>query len=264
VSLGTPSGAATSKQPVLIRQVGLLALVTAAAVAGFAWYGLRHEFNDLTIYIDAMRWWDGGHPLYEFAKPDATQGQLGYTYPPFTAMLMRPMAWLSYGASLAIVMLASAALLSWCVWLLTRPLAGRLGWPAWLTFGLTLVLASGLEPIRETFMLGQVNAVLWALILLDLLVLAPRHSRLVGVGIGLATAIKLTPAIFVVYLLVTRRWRAAGVAVGTAAAASLLAAALAPRDSWTYWTQTLLRGEGVAGGDDDVNSEADQFGCKLR
>ncbi|GAB3801764.1 hypothetical protein GCM10027605_19880 [Micromonospora zhanjiangensis] len=58
-------------------------------------------------------------------------------------------------------------------------------------------------------------------------------------GIGLATAIKLTPGIFIVYLLVTRRWRAAAVASGTAAAATLLAAAAAPDASREFWTEAL-------------------------
>ena len=45
-------------------------------------------------------------------------------------------------------------------------------------------------------------------------------------GIGLATAIKLTPAIFVVYLLATRRFRrAAAGAIVTAVVAGLVAAA---------------------------------------
>ena len=36
-----------------------------------------------------------------------------------------------------------------------------------------------------------------------------------GVGIGLATAVKLTPALFIAYLLITRQWRVAATAVGT-------------------------------------------------
>ena len=57
------------------------------------------------------------------------------------------------------------------------------------------------------------------LILADLLFAVPRNSRWAGVGIGLATALKLFPGIFIVYLLVTRRWRAAAVSAATAAGA---------------------------------------------
>ena len=44
---------------------------------------------------------------------------------------------------------------------------------------------------------------------LDLLVLQPKNSKFTGIGIGLATAIKLTPAVYLIYLVVTKRWRAA-------------------------------------------------------
>ena len=49
--------------------------------AAHAWYRLRNHFFDLMIYRDAMRWWADGHPLYDYAQPDATQGQLEFTYP---------------------------------------------------------------------------------------------------------------------------------------------------------------------------------------
>jgi alpha-1,2-mannosyltransferase len=39
--------------------------------------------------------------------------------------------------------------------------------------------------------------------------------------------------------LTTRRWRAAAVSSATAAGATLLAAAIAPHDSWRYWTVTV-------------------------
>jgi alpha-1,2-mannosyltransferase len=59
------------------------------------------------------------------------------------------------------------------------------------------------------------------------------------VGIGLATAIKLTPGVFILYLLVTRRWRAAATAIGTATAATLIAAALFPDASREFWTAAI-------------------------
>ena len=86
---------------------------------------------------------------------------------------------------------------------------------------------------------------LWALIVFDLAVLAPRRSRYFGIGIGLATAIKLIPGIFILYLLVTRRWRAFFVSVGVAVGAALVAAALDPSATATFWTEKLLYSDGV-------------------
>jgi alpha-1,2-mannosyltransferase len=228
-----------------LRQVRILAALVVVALAAHYWYGLRNGFFDLKIYAAAMRWWNEGHPLYGFVQADDTQGRLGYTYPPFAAVLMRPLAWLPIGVSVALYVVAALAALAVCVWWLVRPVADRQGWPRWFAFGIAFVLATGLEPVRLTFDFGQINVFLWTLILFDLLVLAPRGSRFLGVGIGLAAAIKLTPAIFVVYLLVSRRWRAAAVAAGTAVAATTVAAAVAPRDWWTFWTDTLLRGDGI-------------------
>jgi alpha-1,2-mannosyltransferase len=224
--------------------VAIAAGITVVMATAHIAYGNRHHFFDLLIYRDAMRWWDAGHPLYEFFQPDQTQGRLEFTYPPLAAFLLRPLAWFTPTQTIWAYAVVSLVALAASVWWIVRPLAGRRG-PAWFVFTVAFVLATGLEPIREAYTFGQINVVLWALILLDLLVLLPRGSRWTGVGIGLATAIKLVPGIFIAYLLVTRRWRAAAVAAGTTVALTALAAVAAPHDSWTYFTERLLRGEGV-------------------
>jgi alpha-1,2-mannosyltransferase len=226
-------------------RVAVVAAVTAVAVVAHVWYGLRNRFFDLEIYREAMLWWADGNQLYDFAKPDATQGHLEFTYPPFAAYLLRPLAWLTVGQTVWIYTVVTIACLGLTVWWLVRPVADRWGQPKWFVFAVAIVLATGLEPIREAFSFGQINFVLWALILLDLLVLAPRGSRWLGIGIGLATAIKLVPGVFILYLLISRRWRAAAVAAGTAVLATLLAAALAPAETRIFWTEKLLQGEGV-------------------
>jgi alpha-1,2-mannosyltransferase len=85
---------------------------------------------------------------------------------------------------------------------------------------------------------GQVNLFLVALVLADVAALG-RGRPWAGVGIGLAAAVKLTPGVFVLYLLLTRRWRAAATATGTFLVASLIALAVDPRTSIQYWTTTL-------------------------
>ena len=81
-------------------------------------------------------------------------------------------------------------------------------------------------------------------------------------GVGLATALKLFPGIFIVYLLATRRWRAAAVASATAAAATLLAAAIAPGDSWRFWTHELWATDRV--GRTDYTGNQSLFGLLSR
>ena len=229
----------------LLWQVPLLVVLAGAAYVAHSTYRLRNHFFDLMIYRDAMRWWVSGHPLYEYIQPNATQGQLGFTYPPFAAILFRPLAYLTPTATVWVYSVIAIAAYAAAIWWLVAPVARRHGWPVWFTFGLSLVLATGLEPIRLSYDFGQVNPLLWALIVLDLAVLLPRGSRFVGVGIGLATAIKLVPGVFIVYLLLTRRWRAAIVSSGTAALAALLTALATPSDSMTFWTGTLPHGDGI-------------------
>jgi alpha-1,2-mannosyltransferase len=220
-------------------RVLVVALLVAAATVGEIWYGNRHNFYDLRIYFGAIRWWAEGHPLYDYSVPDKIQGTLGFTYPPFAAVLMYPMAWLLLGVVIWVLFLADVVAVVLTTAWLVYPVADRHGWHRWYALGIALPLLTSLEPIRENVTFGQINILLTLLVLGDLLRLVPRDSRWAGIGVGLATAIKLTPAIFIVYLLITRRWRAAVVSSATATGATLLAAAIAPRDSWRYWTRTV-------------------------
>jgi alpha-1,2-mannosyltransferase len=186
-----------------------------------------------------MRWWADGHPLYAYAQPDRVQGELYFTYPPFTALVLRPFAPLPIRYTIGVFIVGTAIALAVTTWWLVAPLADRYGLPRWFAAGLAIPLVFVIEPTRETFTLGQINMLLIVLLLADLLFAVPRGWRWAGVGVGLATALKLFPGIFIVYLLVTRRWRAAVVASATAAGATLFAAAVAPQASWQFWTSAL-------------------------
>jgi alpha-1,2-mannosyltransferase len=87
------------------------------------------------------------------------------------------------------------------------------GWKLGL-LGVAVVLA--VEPIRTTLGYGQVNTLLMALVVADLLPdrpgpdgTLPRRRIPQGTLIGLAAAIKLTPMLFVVFAFVAGRRRAA-------------------------------------------------------
>jgi alpha-1,2-mannosyltransferase len=80
---------------------------------------------------------------------------------------------------------------------------------------------------------------LLALVYVDFVLLSTGREKWAGIAIGLAAAIKLTPAIFIVYLLLTKRRRAALISIGTAGAATLLAAQVAPTESLIFWTDAL-------------------------
>jgi alpha-1,2-mannosyltransferase len=96
-----------------------------------------------------------------------------------------------------------------------------------------------LEPVAMTLFFGQINLVLLALVVGDLAL--PDRIKGKGIGIGLAAAIKLTPLIFIPYLLLTRRIRAAAVSALTFAVTVGLGFALLPHASAVYWDGQFFR-----------------------
>jgi alpha-1,2-mannosyltransferase len=196
-----------------------------------------HGFFDLSVYHGALRSWirEGGS-LYDYSVPDSV---FGFTYPPFAALVMLPLAFLPWSVTVVLSVVVTVACAAGVLYLLVRPVAQRRGWDPRYAAAVAVIVAPAFEPFMETLLFGQINLVLVLAVTVDLLVLARHGSRLTGIGVGLATAIKLTPGIFIVYLLVTRRWRAALVAASTAVAATLLAFALAPGASRAFWTSAL-------------------------
>jgi len=96
-----------------------------------------------------------------------------------------------------------------------------------------------LEPVAMTLFFGQINLVLLAVVVGDLAL--PDRIKGKGIGIGLAAGIKLTPLIFIPYLLFTRRVRAAAVGALTFAVTVGLGFALLPRASAIYWGGQFFR-----------------------
>ena len=217
------------------RPLSLVTMGVALAVAVALAPGHRGWF-DVGVYYGTVHYWlDGGGQVYDYLRPGTVYG---FTYPPFAALVMVPMELVSWhaavAASIALNLVASVLLLM----LLVDPVIRRRGWPRWYGLGLAACLFAALEPVRDTFSFGQVNLPLLALVYADLWLLG-RGGRLAGVGTGLATAIKLTPAVFILYLLVARRYRAAGVATATAVGATLLAGLVMPSASQVFWTDAL-------------------------
>lgn len=221
-------------------------LPVAAAVTGAAVFLVTVPFHrdwfDLGVYHGAVGHWARGGDLYTYQVPGTPYG---FTYPPFAALCMLPMVLLDRASAVAVGFALSAAAAAAVLRLLAAPLVRRHNgcrWPALVPAG---CLFAVLEPVRDTFSLGQVNLLLLALVWTDARLLATGRARFAGCATGLAAAIKLTPALFLCYLVLTGRWRAAGTAAGTAAGATLLAALVAPDASRTFWTAALWETERV-------------------
>jgi alpha-1,2-mannosyltransferase len=245
----------SSPRRTALRTAAGIAIIGAVALAGALYMTYVcvldpwHGGFDLKVYRGAVVWWLHHKPLYAFHR-NATR--YGFTYPPFAALTMLPMALFSQHSALWINGTFSAVVLIGLTWWLVAPIAARHGWSRAFAVGVAVPLVYLIEPVRETIAYGQVNLYLMALVLVDVALLA-RGNRLAGVGTGLATAIKLTPGLFILYLLITGRWRAAATALGTFAGATLLAAAVAPGTSRQFWTATLFETNRVGKVDSAAN-----------
>jgi alpha-1,2-mannosyltransferase len=164
--------------------------------------------------------------------------RLPFTYPPVSAVLAVPLALVPFWvAKLGWIALVYVPLV-FAVRISFRPILDRAGGAASVLFPVLLALAAYLLPIRQVIGFGQVDMLLLAMCLLDCVVTSPKWPR--GVLIGLATAIKLEPGAFIIYLLITRRWRAAGVAALSFVGWTALAWLISPRDSVAYWTSAIF------------------------
>lgn len=204
------------------------------------WPNLRMQV-DLMVYRFAAERLLAGLDLYSTGLT-GNHTELLFIYPPFAAICAVPLALLDSSTVQWLWLLATVVALTYAVVRMLKSLGMRAGGARYALAALLVGVTAWLEPMRLTAALGQINLVLLVLVVGDLL--TTRRSKWSGIGIGLAAGLKLTPALFIVYLLVTRRIREAVVATGTFAATVGLGFALAPGDSVSYW----LHGEF-----DDVN-----------
>lgn len=218
----------------LIR-LAVLAAACLGAIAATEMFGRGYRFFDMIVYHDAVAWWADGGRLYDFAEP---KYGLGFTYPPFAAIMLLPTVLFSATAAGWINLAASLVVAAVAAWWVVGPVAVRHGWSKWYAVALTVPILAATDPVRETLGYGQVNLILMGMVLADLVALRAGY-RWAGIGVGLAAAIKLTPALFIVYFAISRQTRAAITAAATAAGATLAGFLIAPAASWRYWTDVL-------------------------
>ena len=186
---------------------------------------------DLDVYRRAGSVLLAGGNFYDLPGP------LQFLYPPFAAVLAVPLALLpttvgQIGWTIAGAMALVAIL-------------HRFGLTGWLLSLAGVAVVYVVEPVVQTLAFGQLGIFLVALVVLDLAPgprVLPRRLLPEGALTAIATAIKLTPAIFVVYLLLVRKFRAFWVAVITGVVVTLASAAIVPAASYEFWTR-LAQGQ---------------------
>ncbi len=213
---------------------------------------------DLLVYRAEGATVRAGGDLYALRT---THARLPTTYPPFAALLFTPLTLLDTAGLRLLGTAGNLALLVLFVRLSLRLVGEERPQSVWWVSA----AAVWCEPVWTTLRYGQVNLALAALVLWDLT--RRGADRWAGVGIGLAAAVKLTPALFAVFLLAagitarSRGGRGAGArylrhargAVAVFAGATALAAVLLPGDSRRFWTRAVFQTGRVGHTEDTAN-----------
>ena len=215
----------------------------ALSAAGALGLSLYLAFRNYQVDIDVYRM-GGQHVLSNLYSVRFGHSGLLFTYTPFAALLFAVFGlnlgvWPLQGVWAVANIVALAALL----YLSIKIVVPRLQRTELVRWALLLLFpALALNPVFTTIGLGQINLILCLLITWDLATDRRIGSRTVPLGVvtGIAAAIKLTPLIFVPYLIITRRSRGAFYAVITFVACEAIAFLITPGNSWTYWTKDVL------------------------
>ena len=206
--------------------LGFALVGLAGAIAG----GVAGSFPDLDVY----RY--GGQSVLDGVSPYAQEDpQHGYpfSYPPFAALAMVPLALLPGWLAASVWTGLSAACLAGTVILVHRSL-GRPCSGAFIVIACAFSLA--FEPVWQNYVFAQINVVLMLALLVD--VVRP-DRRTAGILVGVAAGIKLAPLIFVVLLVLVGRRAAAARAVVTFVGTVLLGLVAVP-GATTYWGERLV------------------------
>lgn len=192
---------------------------------------------DSFVYYEAVRQWlDGGDLYHWYANPP--QSLWPFTYTPLAALVITPLTWMSYQSTTVLLVVATPLCAAVTAYAVLRRLGIRIRTAHGVAPWLALVGVVALEPFPKTMEYAQVNAILMALVAVDLL-MVPGRSRWRGALSGLAAGIKLTPAVAILVLLARREWRAAATMAGSSVGLTVLAGLFAPSETWQFFTWAM-------------------------
>jgi alpha-1,2-mannosyltransferase len=227
------------------RRIVIGILVCAGLVALGAWaYGLFDGMIDLRVYRM------GGSVLLDRGSLYDAQlagSGLPFTYPPFAAIAMLPLAAVPWGVALVAWTTISVLCIA-AIWRSSLPASAWAYFPERKRVLLLIALTAAsllLEPVWQTIQFGQINLLLTAMILLDLI--RPAGAKWRGFWVGVTIGVKLTPLPFLAFLLITKQWRAFRNAVLGLLATMAIGFAVVPNQSWHYWTVVIRDANRVGG-----------------
>ncbi|GGL43611.1 glycosyltransferase 87 family protein [Nocardia jinanensis] len=211
------------------------------------------EYIDLEVYRLGVEQWRAGGDLYGHLPETGADISLPFIYPPFAALALGIYALLPWAASVITYLVVSIGALAMTLFLVAWQV-----WPRQDQRKLALVVTATatplsllLEPIWSTLDFGQVNLILMGLVAADCLTRSPRWPR--GALLGIAAAIKLTPAAFVLFFLIRKDYKAAATAAISGAIATVIGFAVMPDESVRYWFGGFGNVGGLSGSEFQTN-----------
>ena len=209
--------------------------VFAVAAAAYLLAIAAHPADTMLKGFDLGVYREGGRlvrsapgTLYDWHQPG--HDGIQFTYTPWAAMVFAPLSLIPLRTLEALAVLAGVAALIGTLSIAFRELAVKQRTAATLLLG---GVCLWLQPVQRTLYLGQVELVLMVIVVWDMC--QPDRRRWKGAGVGLAAAVKLVPLIFIAYLVLTRRLRAAAVAAAVFAATIAAGFAALPHASVQWW-----------------------------
>ncbi|MDK1359807.1 glycosyltransferase 87 family protein [Arthrobacter sp. zg-Y1219] len=223
----------------------LAALLAAAAMITAAFVISPRHGLDFSVYLSGgQSVLDAGGELYTKQLQYREGSSLLFTYPPFSALMFAVLA--PFGQSLGLniftgisLLIAAAASVLGVRYAFRQPSVRAVLKHPWLRplalagFGFVVLLG----PWRETMAFGQINILLFGLIMADFLIRRDSWPR--GLLTGVAAGLKLTPLVFGLYFLARGDWRGLrNMAFGFLATFGL-GFLILPRESRTFWVDLL-------------------------
>ncbi|MFD6761024.1 glycosyltransferase 87 family protein [Streptomyces roseolus] len=265
----SPSVPPSTPSPSRTRPWPLVAAAAACLISFAAFWVAQRVAHvnmlDVMVYRAEAETLRAGGDLYAMR---ATSANLAMTYPPFAAVLFLPLTLVGVPLMRTLSTAGNLLLVVALVRLSLQLVRPALASPArradlWRTTLWVAAVVVWCEPVWTTLRYGQINLLVAVAVLWDLT--RREGSRWAGLGTGLATAVKLTPGLFVVLLLAAglllwrrdrgmNQWlRTALTATGVFLVTTLAMVAALPADSRTFWTRTLFETGRVGHAEETAN-----------
>jgi alpha-1,2-mannosyltransferase len=196
--------------PRRLRQGGLLLRITVIAAGLVALKAFvidpltghfTGSFEDFSAYLGAARSIAaGGSPYVQFDP--STVVMSGFTYPPFAAVLVSPLAALSDQAAVSVWLV-----LELCCTITAAIILARTALPkSWPRVELGLLAALAFAPATYNYWHGQINPLIFLLLVVAYHAYTRDREIVCGVCLGLAAGIKVAPIVLVLLLLRRQMW----------------------------------------------------------